>query len=158
MSNEQTVRRQVMGRRIHARRERAGWSQHELGERAGVTRATVGHWEAGHSVPRWSAMWTLAEALEVPPHWLVAPLVVDFGDVRPGEEEPDPGSGASSDTTPQGETKGPHPAVGGPPPPGGSNEDRIDRLERQSDLVMDLLLKLRRELRGQRRELRGQRR
>lgn len=190
MTEEQSFRQQVMGRRIQARRERAGWSQRDLGARVGVSQAAIGKWELGEAVPRWDIMRTLAEALGVSPRWLVEPLVVDIGEVQTGED--DLGPGASSNTELQREPKGPHageatlgalasgvsvstdglhamvrgehvptpakPTVGVPPPPARSNEERIDRLERQTDLVMDLLHRLRRELHGQRRELRGQRR
>ena len=186
MRTEQTLRQEVMGRRILVRRERAGLSQHALGKRVGVSQATVANWESGASVPRWPTIWILGEALGVSPRWLVEPLVVDVAEVQTGED--DLGPGASSSMTLQGKTTGSHagdPTLGamasevesrvevdtdgpratrrgehGPTPaeptvggwsPGGSNEERIDRLEQRTDRIMDLLLRLRREVRGQRR-------
>lgn len=85
LTDEQSFRRQIMGRRILVRRERAGLSQRVLGERVGVSQATVGTWEDGIAVPSGPTMSTLGRALGVSPHWLAEPLGVGVGEVEHDE-------------------------------------------------------------------------
>lgn len=60
----------TVGNRIKRARERAGLSQSELARIAGVTRASVSHWEMDKTHPRPNHIRTIANALNVSQAWL----------------------------------------------------------------------------------------
>lgn len=64
----------AIGKRITEARQRRGWSQETLAERAGVTQGAVTNWERGIRLPRGRQMLALAEALGVSPAWIMEPL------------------------------------------------------------------------------------
>lgn len=73
-------------------RERAGYSQEELGFLAGIHRTEVGMLERGIRIPRIDTLIKLASALEVPPGELLAgiewaPGRVRFGSFTIGDPE-----------------------------------------------------------------------
>lgn len=53
------------GARLRALRERAGLTQEQLAERAGVKRGAVARWESGEREPGWSNVVALCKALGV---------------------------------------------------------------------------------------------
>jgi transcriptional regulator with XRE-family HTH domain len=53
--------------RLKELRERAGWTQAELAQRAGLTKDGVAHLEQGRREPGWSTVLALADALGVGP-------------------------------------------------------------------------------------------
>jgi transcriptional regulator with XRE-family HTH domain len=61
-----------LGRRIGQLRNQLGWTQQELADRIGVSRAAVSHLEAGLSVPSERTVTLLAGLFKVEPHELVA--------------------------------------------------------------------------------------
>jgi hypothetical protein len=103
-----------------------GWSQARLASEAcgGINTNTMLHWKTKGAQPGPRTLGAIAAGVGVSIDELHA---VMRGEDVPIPPRPDPNNG---------------PAVG-------SNEDRLDRLERQTDLMMDLLLELRREGRGQ---------
>lgn len=50
---------------IRRNREMKGWSQRELGRRAGLGERNVGHWEQGRGEPSISAAIKLAKAMDI---------------------------------------------------------------------------------------------
>jgi len=48
---------------IRRARKALGWTQEQLGQRVGVTKATVSAWECGHDLPSASAAMRLVDAL-----------------------------------------------------------------------------------------------
>lgn len=54
-----------LARAIKQLREKRGWSQEELGYRAGMNRSWVGHLETERLNPLWGTVRKLADALEV---------------------------------------------------------------------------------------------
>ena len=60
-----------LGRRISARRNALGWTQQELAERLGASRAAVSHLEAGLTVPSERTVALLAGMFKCEPHELV---------------------------------------------------------------------------------------
>jgi transcriptional regulator with XRE-family HTH domain len=66
----------AFGPRLRALRQRRGWTQAQLAERAGMHPQSVVKLEAGDREPAWSTLWTLAAALGVG--------LQDFADVEPG--------------------------------------------------------------------------
>jgi transcriptional regulator with XRE-family HTH domain len=61
-----------LGRRIAALRNQLGWTQQELADRLGVSRAAVSHLEAGLNVPGERTVTILAGLFKQEPHELVA--------------------------------------------------------------------------------------
>ncbi|HWW52347.1 MAG TPA: helix-turn-helix transcriptional regulator [Acidimicrobiales bacterium] len=61
-----------LGRRIGALRNELGWTQQELADRLGVSRAAVSHLEAGLNVPGERTVTILAGLFKREPHELVA--------------------------------------------------------------------------------------
>jgi transcriptional regulator with XRE-family HTH domain len=61
-----------LGRRIAALRSQLGWTQQELADRLGVSRAAVSHLEAGLNVPGERTVTILAGLFKREPHELVA--------------------------------------------------------------------------------------
>jgi transcriptional regulator with XRE-family HTH domain len=61
-----------LGRRIGARRNALGWTQQELAERLGASRAAVSHLEAGLTVPSERTVALLAGVFKCEPWELVA--------------------------------------------------------------------------------------
>jgi transcriptional regulator with XRE-family HTH domain len=61
-----------LGRRIAARRNDLGWTQQELADRLGVSRAAVSHLEGGLNVPGERTVTILAGLFKCEPHELVA--------------------------------------------------------------------------------------
>jgi len=61
-----------LGRRIAALRNQLGWTQQQLAERLGISRAALSHVEAGMSVPGERTVALLAGIFKVEPHELVA--------------------------------------------------------------------------------------
>jgi transcriptional regulator with XRE-family HTH domain len=61
-----------LGRRIGARRNALGWTQQELAERLGASRAAVSHLEAGLTVPSERTVSLLAGVFKCEPWELVA--------------------------------------------------------------------------------------
>jgi transcriptional regulator with XRE-family HTH domain len=55
----------TFGRRLKALRERAGLTQKELAERAGLALSAVGHLEQGLRQPSWATVVALGKALGV---------------------------------------------------------------------------------------------
>jgi transcriptional regulator with XRE-family HTH domain len=53
--------------RLKELRERAGWTQAELAQRAGLTKDGVAHLEQGRREPAWSTVLALADALGAGP-------------------------------------------------------------------------------------------
>jgi transcriptional regulator with XRE-family HTH domain len=53
--------------RLRELRERAGLTQEQLADRAGVKRDAVARWESGRREPGWSSVLALADALGVTP-------------------------------------------------------------------------------------------
>lgn len=91
--NEQQLRQQLMGRRIAARRTRRGLSQRALAPAVGVTQGAITAWERGENVPRWDELRKLADELDVPAAWIIAPLVESWSTIsQGGEDEHDLGS------------------------------------------------------------------
>jgi transcriptional regulator with XRE-family HTH domain len=54
------------GPRLRSLRERRGYSQADLAERAEMTQAAVSHLESGRRTPMMRTLYRLARALEVP--------------------------------------------------------------------------------------------
>jgi transcriptional regulator with XRE-family HTH domain len=75
-------------------REKAGLSQSQLAERAGIPVQSIQNWEQGHRVPRSAVLLTLARAVGVP----VEKLLSEIGDQAEAEppaaaaEQPPPGA------------------------------------------------------------------
>jgi transcriptional regulator with XRE-family HTH domain len=61
-----------LGRRIAARRNDLGWTQQELADRLGVSRAAVSHLEGGLNVPGERTVTILAGLFKCEPHSLVS--------------------------------------------------------------------------------------
>jgi transcriptional regulator with XRE-family HTH domain len=61
-----------LGTRLAAHRKALGWTQQELAERLGASRAAVSHLEAGLSVPSERTVALLAGIFKCEPHDLVA--------------------------------------------------------------------------------------
>jgi transcriptional regulator with XRE-family HTH domain len=61
-----------LGRRIAALRNELGWTQQELADRLGVSRAAVSHLESGLNVPGERTVTILAGLFKSEPHELVA--------------------------------------------------------------------------------------
>ena len=61
-----------LGRRIAALRNGLGWTQQQLAERLGISRAALSHAEAGMSIPSERTIALLAGIFKVEPHELVA--------------------------------------------------------------------------------------
>jgi transcriptional regulator with XRE-family HTH domain len=61
-----------LGRRIASRRNDLGWTQQELADRLGVSRAAVSHLEGGLNVPGERTVTILAGLFKCEPHELVA--------------------------------------------------------------------------------------
>ncbi len=53
------------GAALQALREAKGWTQAEVAERIGATRAAVQQWERGRNVPRWPHAVALARLFKV---------------------------------------------------------------------------------------------
>jgi transcriptional regulator with XRE-family HTH domain len=80
--------KQTMAERISMLREARGYSQEQLGDLCGVTRAAVYQWETGATANiKLEPFLRLVEVLGTSPHYLV------FGEHRP-DPRPDPGSSA----------------------------------------------------------------
>jgi len=62
----------ALGSRIATHRKSLGWTQQELAERLGASRAAVSHLEAGHSLPSERTVALLAGIFKCEPHDLVA--------------------------------------------------------------------------------------
>src|SRR5579862_2445811 len=62
----------ALGSRIATQRKALGWTQQELAERLGASRAAVSHLEAGHSLPSERTVAMLAGIFKCEPHDLVA--------------------------------------------------------------------------------------
>jgi len=60
-----------MGARIRRLRKGLGLTQEELGVKVGVKELAVGDWERGKYAPRGENFVALADALGVPPHYLL---------------------------------------------------------------------------------------
>jgi transcriptional regulator with XRE-family HTH domain len=60
-----------LGRRIAARRNGLGWTQQELADRLGVSRAAVSHLEGGLNIPGERTVTILAGIFKCEPHELV---------------------------------------------------------------------------------------
>jgi transcriptional regulator with XRE-family HTH domain len=63
---------QSLGRRIGVLRNELGWTQQDLADRLGVTRAAVSHLEGGLNVPGERTVTILAGLFKCEPHELVA--------------------------------------------------------------------------------------
>ena len=61
-----------LGYRIATQRKALGWTQQELAERLGASRAAVSHLEAGHSLPSERTVAMLAGIFKCEPHDLIA--------------------------------------------------------------------------------------
>jgi transcriptional regulator with XRE-family HTH domain len=61
-----------LGRRISALRNELGWTQQEVAERLGISRAALSHVEAGMSVPSERTVALLAGVFKLEPHDLIA--------------------------------------------------------------------------------------
>jgi transcriptional regulator with XRE-family HTH domain len=61
-----------LGRRIAALRNGLGWTQQQLAERLGISRAALSHLEAGMSIPSERTIALLAGIFKAEPHELVA--------------------------------------------------------------------------------------
>jgi transcriptional regulator with XRE-family HTH domain len=61
-----------LGRRIAALRNGLGWTQQQLAERLGISRAALSHLEAGMSTPGERTVALLAGIFKLEPHELVA--------------------------------------------------------------------------------------
>jgi transcriptional regulator with XRE-family HTH domain len=61
-----------LGRRIAALRNGLGWTQQQLAERLGISRAALSHLEAGMSIPSERTIALLAGIFKLEPHELVA--------------------------------------------------------------------------------------
>jgi len=61
-----------LGRRIASLRNELGWTQQDLAERIGVSRAALSHIEAGMSVPGERTLALLAGIFKLEPHELIA--------------------------------------------------------------------------------------
>jgi transcriptional regulator with XRE-family HTH domain len=68
-------------------RKRAGLSQEDLGERAGLHRTAIGLLERGARVPRIDTLLKLAVALDVEPDRLLDGIVWQPGTASPGRFE-----------------------------------------------------------------------
>jgi transcriptional regulator with XRE-family HTH domain len=69
-----TPSRETFARRLRAARRRSGMTQHELGERAGISGSQVYRLEAAEREPRLSTLVSLAYALDKDPGELVRGL------------------------------------------------------------------------------------
>ncbi len=58
------------GKRITELRKAKGWSQEELGDKAGVSRQTVSKWEIDQATPSYKNIQTLSELFGVPTEYL----------------------------------------------------------------------------------------
>ena len=61
-----------LGRRISQLRNELGWTQQELAERVGISRAALSHLEAGMSLPGERTVALLAGVFKMEPHELIA--------------------------------------------------------------------------------------
>lgn len=85
-------------RRYKIAREVSGLRQEELAAIVGVSRTTIGDWEAGRTEPAFSKLVALARATNQPLDWFAEGL--ETGDVRPkGLEPPTFWFGACEGTT-----------------------------------------------------------
>jgi transcriptional regulator with XRE-family HTH domain len=71
----------TFGRRLRALREEKGWTQAELGEKAGMLHHAIARLERGERTPGWDTVLKLAEALGVTPNDFLG---------EPDEPEPEP--------------------------------------------------------------------
>ena len=69
-----TLSKETFARRLRAARRRSGMTQHELGERAGISGSQVYRLEAAEREPRLSTLISLAHALDEDPGELVRGL------------------------------------------------------------------------------------
>ena len=72
---------------IKAIRENKGWSQTQLANKLGVSRATVGNWEIGRRTPPVSLMSEIAFKLRVPLEDLITGIVETDGSMEELSEE-----------------------------------------------------------------------
>ncbi len=64
----------VLGRRIATARQRRGWSQTQLAEKAGLTRGSVANIERGAQQAPLHSIWAIALSLELEPRLLIPTL------------------------------------------------------------------------------------
>ncbi len=62
----------LIGRVLQTERETRGYTQEELGLRAGLSKAVIRRYEFGDRTPSWDAFLRLASALRIRPSELVA--------------------------------------------------------------------------------------
>lgn len=67
-------RAKIFGANLRLIRQGAGFSQKQLGPRAGVTHTAISHLESGNRVPSFAMIWKLSEALNVSPGHLLGEL------------------------------------------------------------------------------------
>jgi transcriptional regulator with XRE-family HTH domain len=89
----------VFQERLKAARELRGWSQEELGARAGMPASSVGHYESGSRKPSFDTLRKLANTLHVTTDYLLGrveepglaeagdPLYRDVGKLSAGDRE-----------------------------------------------------------------------
>jgi len=70
-SLDRYLRMQAIGTRIKQKREEAGLSQRELGERLGISSGAVGQWEIGRTPPTMENLDALCGVLDVSRDWLM---------------------------------------------------------------------------------------
>ena len=68
-----TARRKALGEAIRQRRLSLGMSQEQLADRAGIERKSVSRVETGAYSPSVDRLWSIGDALDLPPHELLAP-------------------------------------------------------------------------------------
>jgi transcriptional regulator with XRE-family HTH domain len=89
----------VFQERLKAAREFRGWSQEELGAKAGMPASSVGHYESGSRKPSFDTLRKLANTLDVTTDYLLGrvdepglaeagdPLYRDVGKLSAGDRE-----------------------------------------------------------------------
>lgn len=75
-----TTRRKALGQAIRLRRQSLGMSQEQLADRAGIERKSVSRVETGAYSPSVDRLWSIGDALDMPPHVLLAPAGHELSD------------------------------------------------------------------------------
>ena len=57
----------MLGEEIKKQREKRGWSQQKLGEKLGVSYATIQQWEKGQTAPKRTRLAQVCRLLDIPP-------------------------------------------------------------------------------------------
>ena len=73
----------IIGKRVHAARERAQLTQSELASRIGFSRASISNIESGRQKIQVHVLWSLANALNVTAQDLLPAIEADNSEHRP---------------------------------------------------------------------------